>query len=82
MAIALDLIRRGGAIVLEYPVAPAAVLEVIRQTMSYHLSKILIVDDDAHYLQQMIQLLHPWGLQITPADKPTAVLDIVQSGDA
>ncbi len=66
----LDLIRRGGAIVLEYPVAPAAVLDVIRQAMSYRLSKIMIVDDDAHYLQQVIQLLHPWGLQITPLTNP------------
>ena len=66
----LDLIRQGGAVVLEYPVAPATVLDVIRQTMSYQPGKIMIVDDDAHYLQQVIQLLHPWGLQITPLTNP------------
>ena len=66
----LDLIRRGGAVVLEYPVAPATVLDIIRQTMSHRLGKIMIVDDDAHYLQQMVQLLHPWGLQITPLTNP------------
>ena len=66
----LDLVRRGGAVVLEYPVAPAAVLDVIRQTISHRLGKIMIVDDDAHYLQQMIQRLHPWGLQITPLTNP------------
>ena len=64
----LDLIRRGGVIVLEYPVVPAEVLEVITQATShsYRLSKIMIVDDDAHYLKQVIHLLQPWGFQITP----------------
>lgn len=66
----LDLIRRGGAMVLEYPVVPSEVLQVIAQAMSYRASKIMIVDDDAHYLQQVIELLHPWDLQITPLTNP------------
>ncbi|PZO60377.1 MAG: hypothetical protein DCF15_02130 [Phormidesmis priestleyi] len=37
---------------------------------SYRLSKIMIVDDDAHYLKQVIQLLHPWDFQITPLANP------------
>ena len=68
----LNLIRRGGAIVLEYPVVPAEVLEFVAQAThhSYRLSKIMIVDDDAHYLKQVIQLLHPWDFQITPLSNP------------
>lgn len=68
----LDLIRRGGAIVLEYPVIPADVLEVITQAThhSYRHSKIMIVDDDTHYLKQVIQLLQPWNFQITPLADP------------
>lgn len=68
----LDLIRRGGAIVLEYPVIPAAVLELIGQVtqLNHRQSKIMIVDDDAHYLKQVIQLLHPWSFQITPLTNP------------
>ena len=68
----LDLIRRGGAIVLEYPVVPAKVLSIISQAthFNYRLSKIMIVDDDAHYLKQVIQLLHPWDFQITPLTNP------------
>ncbi|MGC1309550.1 MAG: response regulator [Phormidesmis sp.] len=68
----LNLIRRGGAIVLEYPVVPADVLDVITRAinLSYRLSKIMIVDDDAHYLKQVIQLLHPWDFQITPLSNP------------
>ncbi|MEO1621518.1 MAG: response regulator [Cyanobacteria bacterium J06632_3] len=68
----LDLIRRGGAIILEYPVVPASVLDIISQAthLNYRLSKIMIVDDDAHYLKQVIQLLHPWKFQITPLTNP------------
>ncbi len=68
----LDFIRRGGAIILEYPVVPAEVLSTICQMthLGYRLSKIMIVDDDAHYLKQVIQLLHPWDFQITPLTNP------------
>lgn len=68
----LDLIRRGGAMVLEYPVVPSEVLEAIAQAthLGDRLSKIMIVDDDAHYLKQVIQLLHPWNLEITPLANP------------
>ncbi|MEM9007415.1 MAG: response regulator [Cyanobacteria bacterium P01_F01_bin.86] len=68
----LNLVRRGGAIILEYPVVPAEILEFVAQTThrSYRLSKIMIVDDDAHYLKQMIQLLQPWDFQITPLANP------------
>lgn len=64
----LDLIRRGGTVVLEYPVVPAEVLTVMTQSLhySYRHSKIMIVDDDAHYLQQVIRRLQPWRFQITP----------------
>lgn len=68
----LNLIRRGGAVILEYPVVPAEILELMAQTThhSYRLSKIMIVDDDAHYLKQVIQLLQPWDFQITPLANP------------
>ncbi|MEL6854507.1 MAG: response regulator [Cyanobacteria bacterium J06607_13] len=68
----LDLVRRGGGMVLEYPVVPTEVLEIIRQRTALRcgLSKIMIVDDDAHYLKQVIQLLHPWRFQITPLTNP------------
>ncbi|MGD1865193.1 MAG: response regulator [Phormidesmis sp.] len=68
----LDLVRRGGAIILEYPVVPADVLDLIGQSthLNHHLSKIMIVDDDAHHLKQVIQLLHPWEFQITPLTNP------------
>ncbi|MEM9980492.1 MAG: response regulator, partial [Cyanobacteria bacterium P01_D01_bin.2] len=64
----LDLVRRGSAMVLEYPVSPKEVLEAIIQTtyLSYRHSKIMLVDDDSLYLQQLVQLLQPWHFQITP----------------
>ncbi len=64
----LDLSRRGAAMVLEYPVSPAEVLETIDQVtyLRYRHSKIMLVDDDSHYLQQMMKLLQPWHFQITP----------------
>ncbi|MGB7084678.1 MAG: response regulator, partial [Phormidesmis sp.] len=68
----LDLVRRGGAMILEYPVVPSVVLDAITQVIqsSYRLSKIMIVDDDAHHLKQVMQLLHPWEFQITPLTNP------------
>ena len=68
----LDLTRRGGTMVLEYPVVPSEVLEAISQStyLGSHLRKIMIVDDDAHYLKQVMQLLQPWNLEITPLANP------------
>ncbi|MGD1856119.1 MAG: response regulator [Leptolyngbyaceae cyanobacterium] len=64
----LDLIRRGATMVLEYPVSPAEVLEAIDQAtyLRYRHSKIMLVDDDSHYLQKIIKLLQPWHFQVTP----------------
>lgn len=64
----LDLIRRGAAMVLEYPMSPADVLDAIDQVtyLRYRHSKIMLVDDDSHYLQHIVNLLKPWHLQITP----------------
>jgi DNA-binding response OmpR family regulator/HPt (histidine-containing phosphotransfer) domain-containing protein len=68
----LDLIRRGGAIILEYPVVPSEVLAVITQAThaSDGLSKIMVVDDDTYHLQHVTQLLQPWDFQITPLANP------------
>ncbi len=68
----LDLVRRGGAIILEYPVIPAEVLAMITQAThpSDRLSKIMIVDDDAYHLQHVTQLLQSWDFQITPLANP------------
>ena len=64
----LDLTRRGATMVLEYPVSPAEILEAINQAtyLRYRHSKIMLVDDDSHYLQKVMQLLQPWPFQITP----------------
>ena len=68
----LDLVRRGGAIILEYPLVPADVLDIIDQSiyLNHRPRKIMIVDDDAHYVKQVLQLLHPWNFQITPLTNP------------
>ncbi|MGD1908740.1 MAG: response regulator, partial [Leptolyngbyaceae cyanobacterium] len=67
----LDLIRRGGAMILEYPIIPSEVLEVITQVIyPGNRGKIMIVDDDAHHLQHVTQLLQPWNFQITPLTNP------------
>lgn len=68
----LNLTRQGGAIVLEYPVGPTEILEFIAHTNhhNYRLRKIMIVDDDTHYLSHVIQLLQPWDFQITPLSNP------------
>ena len=68
----LDLVRRGGALILEYPVVPSEVLEAISRVVALNAQprKIMIVDDDAHYLKQVVQLLHPWNFEITPLTNP------------
>ncbi|EDX86227.1 response regulator receiver domain protein [Synechococcus sp. PCC 7335] len=68
----LDLVRRGGVLILEYPVVPAKVLEIMCRMLELNArpSKIMIVDDDAHYLKQVVQLLHPWNFEITPLTNP------------
>ncbi|MEM9804519.1 MAG: response regulator [Cyanobacteria bacterium P01_D01_bin.56] len=68
----LDLVRRGAAMVLEYPVSPAEILEAIDQAtyLRYRHSKIMLVDDDSHYLDNAVRLLKPWHFQITPLENP------------
>ena len=68
----LDLVRRGGVLILEYPVVPSKVLEAICRMLELNTrpSKIMIVDDDAHCLKQVVQLLHPWNFEITPLTNP------------
>lgn len=69
----LDLVRRGAAMVLEYPVSPAEILEAIDQAtyLRYRHSKIMLVDDDSHYLDKAMRLLKPWHFQITPLANPS-----------
>ncbi len=64
----LDLVRRGGTAVLEYPISPGEVIDTIRQIVDqpYQHSKIILVDDDSCYLQQIVGQLQPWQFQITP----------------
>ncbi len=68
----LELIRKGVTVILEYPVVPAEVIEVVLQTIarSYRLSKIMIIDDEARCIKQIIEILQPWDFQITPLSDP------------
>lgn len=68
----LDLVRRGGNLILQYPIEPdiaiASVAKLIESLGAA--AKILIVDDDPQVLLSLEISLRPWGFEIFTLDKP------------
>lgn len=68
----LELVRKGGNLILEYPVEPkiaiASVIELIENTANA--AKVLIVDDDPQVLLSLQISLQPWGFELTTLENP------------
>lgn len=68
----LEVVRRGGSLVLPYPISPqeaiSATVELLQGLSSS--AKIMILDDDPQVLLSLELSLQPWNFQITTLDNP------------
>ena len=65
--------RLGGRGFLHKPIDPAAIIEVIKQTLQPPVApqaKLLLVDDQPQILDQFRKILEPWGFNLILLDDP------------
>lgn len=76
----LEVVRRGGSLVLQYPISPqdaiSAVVELLQGLSSS--AKIMIVDDDPQVLSSLERSLQPWGFQLTTLDNPQKFWQVLE----
>ena len=68
----LEVLRRGGKLFLETPIAPEQVMTaVVNLLRGGELpTSVMIVDDDRDWLRTLPTLLKPWGFKVTTLDEP------------
>jgi DNA-binding response OmpR family regulator/HPt (histidine-containing phosphotransfer) domain-containing protein len=76
----LEVVRRGGNLVLQHPVLPkeaiSSVAELVKDLGSS--AKVMIVDDDSQILASLEISLQPWGFQLTTLDDPQQFWDVLE----
>lgn len=76
----LEIVRRGGNLVLQHPILPkkaiASVAELVKGLGSS--AKLMIVDDDPQILASLEISLQPWGFQLTTLDNPQQFWDVLE----
>ena len=77
----LNFARKGGSLILQYPVEPGAAIAAISELLENlgNAAKVLIVDDDPQVLLSLEMSLEPWGFEITTLNKPTQFWEILES---
>ncbi len=76
----LEVVRRGGSLVLQYPLSPTETIAAIGEFLQGLSSsaKILIVDDDPQVLMSLEISLQPWGFQVTTLDDPLQFWQVLE----
>ena len=76
----LDIVRKGGNLILEYPVEPRIAISSVAQLIqnTSNAAKILIVDDDPQVLSSLEVSLQPWGFQLTTLNDPQQFWSILE----
>ena len=76
----LDLVRKGGNLILKYPVEPFEAVSAVVESMENcgNAAKVLIVDDDPQVLLSLEITLEPWGFEITTLDKSTQFWSVLE----
>ena len=76
----LEVVRRGGNLILQYPVSPTEVISAISQLVKNtgKNAKIMIVDDDPQILLSLEISLLPWGFQLTTLDNPQQFWNVLE----
>ena len=68
----LEVVRRGGNLILQHPVTPTEVIAAVTQLTANagRNAKVMVVDDDPQILLSIELSLVPWGFQLTTLDNP------------
>ncbi len=76
----LDIVRKGGNLILQYPVEPSTVISAVTDSIQNvgAAAKILIVDDDPQVLSTLEISLQPWGFQLTTLEDPQQFWSILE----
>ena len=76
----LDIVRKGGNLILEYPVEPSIAISSVTKLLQNtgDAAKILIVDDDPQILLSLEISLQPWGFQLTTLEDPQQFWSILE----
>ncbi|MDJ0690668.1 MAG: response regulator [Xenococcaceae cyanobacterium MO_188.B32] len=77
----LDIIRKGGNLILEYPVEPITVISAVTELIQNAgaAAKVLIVDDDPQVLLTLEIALKPWGFELTTLDDPQQLWSVLEN---
>lgn len=78
----ITVARLGGQAFLHKPISLTEVLRVVTKLLNPAPppeAKILVVDDEPQILEQLIELLPPWGLQITTLADPEQFWEVLTS---
>jgi DNA-binding response OmpR family regulator len=77
----LNFARKGGSLILQYPVEPIAAITAISELLENlaNAAKVLIIDDDPQVLLSLSMSLEPWGFEITTLDKSTQFWEVLES---
>ena len=76
----LEIIRKGGNLILQAPIEPKTVIDSIVEVVSNigNSSKILIVDDDPQVLLSLKISLQPWGFDLTTLSQPQQLWEVLE----
>jgi DNA-binding response OmpR family regulator len=77
----LEIVRKGGSLILEHPVEAMIVINSVAQLIKNlgSTAKVLIVDDDPQILLSLEISLQPWGFQLTTLDDPQQFWDVLEA---
>lgn len=77
----LEIVRKGGDLILQYPVEANVAISAVAQLVqnSGSAAKILIVDDDPQVLKSLEISLQPWGFKLTTLSQPTQFWQILEA---
>lgn len=79
----LEVVRRGGNLILQHPVTPTEVIAAVAQLTANagRNAKVMVVDDDPQILLSIELSLVPWGFQLTTLDNPQQFWTVLEQAD-
>ncbi len=77
----LEVTRRGGKLLIDNPVTPTHAIAAVKQILGHAQpgAKVMVVDDDPHFLSALPPLLKPWGFELTMLDDPQQFWSVLKS---
>ncbi len=77
----LEVVRRGGNLILQYPVSTTEAITAVNQLIENtgKNAKILIVDDDPQILLSLEIALLPWGFKLTTLENPQQFWNVLET---